>query len=91
MRYSNDELERLNIDSTVQCDNNGVRPYIYKEEKDDQRGHDDDDYEGEWTLRKASAWALDCLSNPYADDVLDILSPLIEVSISNRLLLYRMV
>ena len=40
---------------------------------------DDVDMEGEWTLRKASAWALDCLANPFAADVMEIMTPIITV------------
>lgn len=79
MRYSDEELERLNIDSSAQCNANGVRPFIYHEDKNDRNSKDDEDFEGEWTLRKASAWALDCLSNPFADEVLEVISPLVEV------------
>lgn len=79
MRYSNEELERRNVDSTAQPDANGVRPFIYHEDKSERNSKESEDYEGEWTLRKASAWALDCLSNPYAGEVLEIVSPMIEV------------
>ena len=33
--------------------------------------------EGEWTLRKASGWAMDRLSNPFAADVIEIMKPII--------------
>jgi hypothetical protein len=36
MQYSPDELERLHVDSSAQCDNNGVRPFIYHESKEDR-------------------------------------------------------
>lgn len=36
--------------------------------------------EGEWTLRKASGWAMDRLSNPFAADVIEIMKPLISVA-----------
>ena len=45
---------------------------------------DDEEMEGEWTLRKASAWALDCLANPFAADVMDIMTPIITVKIGER-------
>ena len=41
--------------------------------------NDEEELEGEWTLRKASAWALDCLANPYAPEVMEIMSPIILV------------
>ena len=31
MRYSADELERMNIDSAAPVDANGVRPFIYQD------------------------------------------------------------
>ena len=43
-----------------------------------------DEDQGMWTLRKASAWALDCLSNTYNADVLEIASPLISVGDETR-------
>ena len=84
MCYSSEELERRNVDSSAQPDANGVRPFIYHEDKSDRNSKESEDYEGEWTLRKASAWALDCLSNPYAGEVLEIVSPLIEVGVGER-------
>ena len=35
MRYSEEELERLNVES-AQVDANGVRPFIYHGDKDDR-------------------------------------------------------
>lgn len=39
----------------------------------------EEDMEGEWTLRKASGWAMDRLSNPFAADVIEIMKPIINV------------
>ncbi|KNB41741.1 transportin [Blastocystis sp. subtype 4] len=79
MRYSDEELARMNVDNAV-VDSNGVRPFIYHESKTDKNDKtDDEDMEGEWTLRKASAWALDCLANPFAADVMEIMTPIITV------------
>lgn len=36
MRYSDDELERLNVDSSLQVDANGVRPFIYRGDKEER-------------------------------------------------------
>ena len=93
MRYSPEELERLNVDSTAEVNADGVRPFIYHEEKSEKQvvmmiwmmmmmnrnKNDEEELEGEWTLRKASAWALDCLANPYAPEVMEIMSPIILV------------
>lgn len=43
-----------------------------------------DEDQGMWTLRKASAWALDCLSNAYNADVLEIIAPLLSVREKTR-------
>lgn len=45
------------------------------------RGRKDqiNDDEGEWTLRRASAWSLDCCANTYSAEVFDIIMPLISV------------
>ena len=43
-----------------------------------------DEDQGMWTLRKASAWALDCLSNAYNADVLEIITPLLSVREKTR-------
>ena len=40
----------------------------------------EEDMEGEWTLRKASGWAMDRLSNPFAADVIEIMKPVISVA-----------
>ena len=94
MRYSPEELERLNVDSTAEVNADGVRPFIYHEEKSERyvvmimimimimmnrNKNDEEELEGEWTLRKASAWALDCLANPYAPEVMEIMTPIILV------------
>ena len=88
MRYSEDELERLNVES-AQVDANGVRPFISHGDKDDRsarrqglkRSKDQgNDEEGEWTLRRASAWSLDCCANTYSAEVFDIIMPLISVA-----------
>jgi hypothetical protein len=49
----------------------------------------EDENEGEWTLRRASAWALDCLSNYYCTEVLDIVAPIISVIYEYIYLIYR--
>ena len=36
MRYSPEELERLNVDSTAEVNADGVRPFIYHEEKSER-------------------------------------------------------
>ena len=36
MRYSDDELERLNVDSSSRVDANGVRPFIYRGDKEER-------------------------------------------------------
>ena len=36
MRYSAEELERLNVDSSAEVGADGVRPFIYHEEKSEQ-------------------------------------------------------
>ena len=69
----------MNIDGSVEVGRDGQRPFIYREDKSDRKDRENDDYEGEWTLRKASAYAIANLSNPYADDVLEIVSPYINV------------
>lgn len=50
------------------------------------RGRKDqiNDDEGEWTLRRASAWSLDCCANTYSAEVFDIIMPLISVLLRER-------
>lgn len=45
---------------------------------------DDDEVFGAWNLRKASAEALDMLSNNYGDDLLPVLLPIVQQRLQVR-------
>ena len=36
MRYSEEELDLLNVDVSVACDADGVRPFVCRQEKEDK-------------------------------------------------------
>ncbi|CBK24080.2 uncharacterized protein [Blastocystis hominis] len=60
------------------------RQVEFSREKMKRRSLALDEDQGMWTLRKASAWALDCLSNAYNADVLEIIAPVLSVREKTR-------